>query len=150
MPDLDKLQNLKGKKTLNMNFDAGGWNIGENIGSLYQTWFVPPTNGRYRFYMTCDDKCKIKIAPCPDKTSPLTTLLTHLTEDVYRDYWSSKNFITGADHRAYWSEWVELKKGENYYLEGRYASGKGGDHFSVAVEIEQTAIKNHHHSMREI
>jgi len=114
---------MSGKKSLNMNFDAGGWNIGENIGGLYQTWFVPPADARYRFYMTCDDKCKIMISACPDKIEPLTTLLTHMTEDIYRDYWSSKNFIEGPDHRAYWSEWIELKKGEHYYLEGRYASG---------------------------
>ena len=43
-----------------------------------------------------------------------------------------------------------MKKGANYYLEASYAENAGGDHFSVAVEIEQSSIQGHHHSMKEI
>jgi hypothetical protein len=35
-------------------------------------------------------------------------------------------------------------------LEGAYAENGGSDHFSVAVEIEQSTIKGHHQAMKEI
>jgi len=34
------------------------------------------------------------------------------------------------------SDWVDLVKGEHYYIETAAAEGAGGDHVSVAVEIE--------------
>ena len=55
--------------------------------------------------------------------------------DNYRHYFSEKNF---NGKRQYWSEWVELKKGKHYYLEGRHTESTGSDHFTVAVEIEQS------------
>jgi hypothetical protein len=35
-------------------------------------------------------------------------------------------------------------------LQGRHYEGGGGDNFAVGVEINQTAIPDHHHSMKEI
>jgi hypothetical protein len=34
------------------------------------------------------------------------------------------------------SEWVDLVEGEKYYIEGDHQEGGGGDHFTLAVEIE--------------
>ena len=133
--------------SLSLNLESE-WNFGETIASLYKGWFVPPADGRYRFYMTCDDKCKIEMASCPNTITPLTTLLDHDYYNNYRDYFAARNYEVGG--RKTWSEWIELKKGEHYYLVGSHAEGYGGDSFSVAVEIEQSAIKNHHHSMKEI
>jgi hypothetical protein len=98
--------------------------------------------------MTCDDKCLLSIASCPDKTSPLTKLIEHTSHSSYRDFWGPSNFVDGG--RKTWSEWIELKKANHYYLEGSYAENGGSDHFSVAVEIEQSTIKGHHHAMKEI
>lgn len=109
-------------------------NNGYKMGSLYKGWFVPPVAGRYRFYMVCDDKCLLQIASCPDTITPLTKLLDHDSYSGYRDYFRSSNFE--KDGRKTWSEWVDLKLGMHYYLEGSYAEYSGGDHFSVAVEIE--------------
>lgn len=117
---------------LSLNFESE-WNFGDMIGSLYKGWFVPPTDARYRFYMTCDDDCKISIAPCPDTISPLTTLVDKTKNTGYRDYFAASNFGGGEKTM---SEWIELKKGEHYFIEGRYVENEGGDHFSVAVEIE--------------
>jgi hypothetical protein len=41
---------------LSMNMESEK-DIGDRHGSLYKGWFIPPTDGRYRFYMICDDKC---------------------------------------------------------------------------------------------
>jgi hypothetical protein len=35
-------------------------------------------------------------------------------------------------------------------MEAWHYEGVGGDHFAVAVEIEQSKIIGHHHSMKEI
>jgi hypothetical protein len=46
---------------------------------------------------------------------------------------------------------VALEEGKAYYIEGRQYEGTGGDHFSVAVEIERDDdAPVHHHQMREI
>lgn len=43
-----------------------------------------------------------------------------------------------------------MKKGERYYIRGIHEEQGGSDNFGVGVEIKQTAIKNHHHSMKEL
>jgi hypothetical protein len=43
-----------------------------------------------------------------------------------------------------------LTQGEHYYMEAWHYEGNGGDHFAAAVEIEQSDIIGHHHSMKEI
>ena len=50
------------------------------------------------------------------------------------------------------SEWIALEAGEHYYIQGQHLEGTGGDHFSVAVEIEATEeiTGGHHQSMREM
>jgi hypothetical protein len=50
------------------------------------------------------------------------------------------------------SDWINLTAGEPYYIEGGTFEWGGGDHFSVAVEIEQTntSVVGHHHAMKEV
>jgi hypothetical protein len=49
------------------------------------------------------------------------------------------------------TEWLTLTQGEYYYLEVRHIQRFGGDHISVAVEIEDPNITpGHHHTMKEI
>ena len=48
------------------------------------------------------------------------------------------------------SDWVSLTAGEHYYIEAAGIDGNWDDSFSVAVEIEQTAIAGHQHAMKEV
>lgn len=48
------------------------------------------------------------------------------------------------------SDWIPMVKGEKYYMYGKHWEHHGSDHFVVGVEIEQTAMANHHHAMKEI
>lgn len=123
-----------GKKNLALNLESSIYS-GNYIGDLYQTWFVPPKTARYRFYMTCDDKCRVKLAPCPDTTTPLTSLLSHNYASSYRDFWGERVFRKSSSRQT-WTEWVQLEKGQNYFLEARYIEYTSGDHFTVGVEIE--------------
>jgi len=43
-----------------------------------------------------------------------------------------------------------LTAGEAYYIEGLHYDYNGNNHFSVGVEIEQTAMTDHHHAIREV
>jgi hypothetical protein len=36
-------------------------NIGDRFAHVYKGWFVPPASTRYRFYMSCDDHCQVKM-----------------------------------------------------------------------------------------
>jgi hypothetical protein len=73
--------------------------------------------------------------------------MRHTGASDYRDWWETK----AASHAlGSISEWVNLTEGEAYYLEAVTYEGSGGDHFSVAVEIEQSDFVGHHHSMKEV
>lgn len=121
-------------------------NLGDRIGSLYKTWFIPPETGRYRFYMACDQQCRMSIAECPNTTTPLTMLLK-------LNSWTQTNaFFSTAysnDNKKV-SDWIHLEKGEPYYMEASYVEYDRSDHMTTGVEFEQTAIQNHTNSMKEI
>lgn len=51
------------------------------------------------------------------------------------------------------SEWINLTKGEKYYLRGRHYDNGWADNFAIGVEINKTEtmdISKHHHAMKEI
>lgn len=107
-------------------------NHGDKIGSLYKTWFIPPKSGRYRFYIACDQQCRLWLATCPNTNTPKTEMLKI-------NQWASVNtFFSSHAHEAYKkkSDWVNMTKGEPYYMEASYVEYNGGDHMNTAVEYE--------------
>jgi len=106
--------------------------LGDTYGQLFQGWFVPPATTRYRFYMACDDFCKLSLASTPDNSS-LDALEVLLDEDKWsaRDmkYWKN-------DSETRVSAWKSLKKGEHYHIAATHGQYGGGEHMAVAVEIE--------------
>lgn len=48
------------------------------------------------------------------------------------------------------STWVNLTKGEKYYMYGKHEERWHADNFVVGVEIVQSAMVDHHHAMKEI
>lgn len=48
------------------------------------------------------------------------------------------------------SEWIDLVEGEKYYMFAKTYGSWGWDHFVTGVEINQTEMVDHHHSMKEI
>jgi hypothetical protein len=86
------------------------------------------------------------IAECPNTIEPKTMLLKLNTWTETRAFFST---AYSNDNKKV-SDWIHLTKGEPYYLESSYVEYNGGDHMSTGVEFEQTAIVNHHQSMKEI
>ena len=48
------------------------------------------------------------------------------------------------------TDWISLTANESYFIQAYLAEGVGDDYLSVGVEIEQTQIKNHINSMKEV
>lgn len=110
-------------------------------------WFIPPATTNYRFYMSCDDYCQLDLALNSGEVSDVTRMATSWGAIDHRAYFSRID----KDRPELESEWVHLEEGLPYYIEGRHYEGWGGDHFSVAVEIERDSdAEEHHHQMAEI
>jgi hypothetical protein len=45
---------------------------------------------------------------------------------------------------------VYLTEGEHYYYEIKHAEGSGTDFVQIGVEIEQSAVTDHHHARKEV
>jgi hypothetical protein len=82
--------------------------------------------------MSCDDECQLDLALDSDDPATVTTVndITYHT--------SHRNYIIDAikGRSGVRSEWYALEEGKPYYIEGRMSEGGGGDHYSVAVEVE--------------
>jgi len=110
---------------------------------MFRGWFKAPATTNYRFYITCDDHCNIRLG---NETGNSTN-----TEIIVENYaWTYyRNWFQSGKAAGLVSEWISLTEGEYYYIEGNHYEGGGGDHFTAAVEIEQTEIVGHHESVKE-
>lgn len=111
-------------------------NWGETHSSVMRGWFVAPATTNYRFYMACDDWCRLNLGNTPMNASDTTEINYNTAWNEIRNYWDISN-TWGNPNRT--SQWIALEEGEHYYIQGQHLEGTGGDHFSVAVEIEATA-----------
>lgn len=120
---------------------------GDYLGNVHKGWFVAPATTKYRFYMACDDNCLLRLG----KTPGLGPEGYNNTEDIISIYsWTDRRHYFKQDGIKRHSEWIALEEGQHYYIESHHVEGGGGDHVSVAVEIEQTAVVGHHHAIKEI
>lgn len=110
-------------------------------------WFIPPVTTRYRFYMSCDDQCQLDMGLDPENPIEKTNLMRSGAWINHRNYFARIE----KDRPELISDWVSLEEGQPYYIEGRHYEHNGGDHFSVAVEIERDSdAEDHPHQMAEI
>ncbi|WP_169334402.1 LamG-like jellyroll fold domain-containing protein [Rubritalea marina] len=97
-----------------------------SIGHRASGWVVPPTSGKYRFYVTGDDDVDFYWSPTEYDTH--MQLVAHTTGSTGEKSWS--------DGRAGVSEYFDLVAGERYYIELRHKENKGASHFAVAWQKE--------------
>jgi len=123
---------------LAMHFE-GHESIGSYIATLYRGWFTPPATTKYRFHITCDDHCDLRLGNTPGQT-------TDVTERLNVDHWSEFERVSfstnGGATRI--SEFVSMEAGQKYYIESAHLNGHGGSHFSLGVEIEQDTLNPNH------
>jgi hypothetical protein len=114
-----------------------------NIGSSYKGWFVAPATSNYRFKVACDDRCSLYFGTTAGSDQDPTLLI----DDVSMA-WNGRRYYERLEHQ--YSDWVALEEGQSYFINGYHYDYNGNNHFSVAVEIEQTAIVPHNHARREV
>jgi len=106
-------------------------NVDTNYGNIFSGYFKAPATTNYRFYAACDDGCRVYLGTTPMDPSS-KQLIVDAGYASYRDYFNPT--------RSFKSEWIPLTAGQYYYIETQHIQYSSGDHVSVAVEIEQTAI----------
>lgn len=113
-------------------------------GYIYSGYFKAPATARYRFYVSCDDECQVFFSDVAGGD-------LSVKKKIYQSpgYTSYRNYITLDGRRM--TDWLDLTAGELYLLEVRMVQYQGGDHLSVALEIEDpTIVPGHHNTFREI
>ncbi|TNV88229.1 hypothetical protein FGO68_gene13028 [Halteria grandinella] len=139
---LDTLQPYKEVLAIDFETPKDEWD--GHFANLLSGYFKAPATANYRFHMTCDDKCRLYLSQT--SMDPTQKALIYENTD-YTDYHAFENPL-----KSYHSEWIPLTKDGYYYIEGRQIQAAGGDHFTVAVEIDDSAqpVMGHHHTKREV
>jgi len=126
-----------------------GKDEGNYHGNILKGWFVAPETTEYRFFMACDDNCRLFLGKEPNKGPEVV----NNTEKILEVWWASNyREYFRVDGQTRGSKWVNMTKGAHYYIETHHVEGGGGDHLNVAVEIKKTAatVVGHHHSLKEV
>ena len=114
----------------------------KDSGYIFSGYFKAPATAGYRFYISVDDDAEFYFSNFNMDHSKKTLLYTAPGYSGYRDYFRIDGSRT--------TRWLNLTKDEYYYLEVRMVQYSGGDHLSVAVEIEDpNIVPGHFHTMRE-
>ncbi|CDW80878.1 ipt tig domain containing protein [Stylonychia lemnae] len=113
-------------------------------GNIFKGYFKPPTSGRYRFYMACDDACFLFMNVNGTNTKDPAGAI-QLMNSGYTSY---RNYLNPDDTKRV-TEWLNLSADSYYYIEGRHLQYTGGDEMVVSVEIDLN-FPGHQNAMKEI
>jgi len=94
--------------------------------------------------MACDDWCKLKFGKTAGSTKDPETLLS------VNSYSNGERYYYRNDGRKRITDWIDLVKGQNYYLETDTQNYNWDSSYTLSVEIQQTAIAKHHNAMKQI
>ena len=122
-------------------------------GTVSKGWFKAPAAGNYRFFMSCDDACKLLIDTTNkyDKDAPVEPSREQIAIRHWATSW--RNYLITPEEEAsnqYQSEWIAMEEGEFYSIEGFMLEYTGSDHFTVSMEYEQADTAGHHHANKEV
>lgn len=110
------------EKNLLTSFETYAFAQDVNYQQRLSGWFTAPATANYRFYMSCDDACRLLL----DSVNPFSSgTPTSPTLIAYRNSWTQwRNYFhqNGADgtDEVHISEWISLVEGESYYIEGQH------------------------------
>ena len=85
---------------------------------VWEGFFKAPTDGRYRFLMSCDDRCRFAMS-VDDPLNPDTAeqLMFSGASTSYRNTDIEDKSETSDLYENRFSNWVTLAKDEHYYVE---------------------------------
>ena len=113
----------------------------ENSLDIMKGFFEAPVDGQYQFSMAGDDHQYLWLS-IPEYTEPLPgeeavpapeeyTINPANKRRVMEKLYNSGGFRVFATR----SEWVEMRAGQRYYMEGAVVQGNGAHHYTIGVEI---------------
>lgn len=112
-------------------------------GYTFTGYFKAPATANYRFYVSVDDEAEFYFSNVSNSPENMTLLFRSPGHSGHRGYFR----VDGSRM----TRWPNLTKDEYYYIEVRMVQYTGGDHLSVAVEIEDPTITpGHFQTMREL
>lgn len=128
-------------------------------GTHAKGWFKAPEAGKYRFYMACDDWCKLKFSDTKWDKATATDKYT-LSNVAYRYSWKGYREYhepVPKDSSHKWiSDWITLEKDQFYKVDSTHMEWSGShDHATISVEFEKAdpklnATTYHHHTSKEV
>ena len=92
------------------SFEAFSHAQDTNYGQKLSGWFVAPATANYRFYISCDDMCRLLLDaanPFSSGTPPIPTIIaTRGTWTSWRNYFHDVN--SEGINQSHKSEWISL------------------------------------------
>lgn len=109
-------------------------------------WFVPPQTGNYRFYMSCDDSCRLYLDSTNAYSSGVAAAPTQIAWNYnakdWRHYFHSASSYDAGTNQVV-SDWIALTGGESYKIYAESLQYGGNEHLTVSVEFEQADASAH-------
>ncbi len=90
------------------------------LGKIYG-YFIPPTNGNYKFWIRSDDSCQLL----------MNTNSVNSTDPAGKNFLAEIPLFVNVNYLS--NKVVSLVGGQRYYIEGIWREGTGGDGMSIAV-----------------
>jgi len=110
----------------------------DRFGLKYDGWFKAPETGNYKFYLACDDHCRINLDSTNAYNAADPTSVTQSPVNIaYKNWCHWKDFFNIRDNAPADknSDWIPLTKGEYYKMDVEFIEGSHGDYMSTAVEF---------------
>ena len=104
-----------------------------NYSQLLYGYFKAVYSGNYRFWISCNDACIIKLSN-DTNSSNNNLIIEKNTSTPYDNPFSQFNLTT--------SNWIYLTAGNFYNLEILHSHCEGEDYLKLGVEINQSSIKS--------
>ncbi|CAB4023312.1 Hypothetical predicted protein, partial [Paramuricea clavata] len=108
-------------------------NIANNYGLRLTTYYVAPETGKYTFYVSGDDQCRLSISSDDDPKNlrPIVQFKSGLA--TRPNEWNKDPSQKSAP--------MTLSRGQVYYVEALMKEGPGGDHISVGVKLPSGVLQ---------
>jgi hypothetical protein len=68
-------------------------NEGDLLGNIYKGWFIAPATTNYKFYIACDDYCKVNLGNISGVVEDPTEILLLKANTDNREWWSTNSKV---------------------------------------------------------
>lgn len=138
------------------NIDLGSF--GDNYVQRIRGYFIPPTSGKYTFFVNSDDDSDLFLGTTDQPSSKRLIAQQNIWADP-RNWVSTGNGDAGVIAQKRSDQWVpdpanppvdgapyaggiQLTAGQRYYIEVVHAEGGGGDNLGVTYKFDPTNTDN--------